>query len=72
VLAFQCRYRARHAGICVFVRKSAVIVLQNQAYSETFYTETEISTTEFIENKDLRQLRPQGGADRGLDGRVTH
>jgi len=55
--------------IGVIVRKSAVIVLQNQAYSDTFYTQTEISASVLIENYGSGQARPERLADASLDRR---
>ena len=54
----QCSDRGGHATIRVRVRKSAVTVLQNQAYSETFYPRTEILARVLIENKQFRQILP--------------
>jgi len=66
-LGGQCGNRRSHGFIRVRVRKSAVTVLQNQAYSETFYPETEIFAGVLIENKQFRQSFPRRRAHANLD-----
>ena len=57
--------RGGHITIRVRVHKSAVTVLQNQAYSKTFYPRTEILARVLIKNKEFREIWPHGGPDAG-------